>query len=367
MAKRAMLVAGARPNFPKIAPLWLAMRERPGAFEPILVHTGQHYDRQMSDVLWEDLGLPDPDYALGIGSGSHAYQTGRTMEAFEKVLQSDRPDLVVVVGDATPAMACAVTCAKEWMPVAHVEAGLRSRDRKMPEEINRIVTDTVSNLLLTTSREASANLKAEGVSDERIHFVGNVMIDSLRRLEPKADASDVLTRHGLEPKGYALVTIHRASNTDDDAVLVGLLTALDAVQKQVPVVFPVHPRTAKAVERIGRLPKLDGMTNLTRIEPTGYIDFLALQKNARLVLTDSGGIQEETTVFGVPCLTMRKNTERPETVEIGTNRLVGVDPDAIVKAVEDALAGSVVGEIPEFWDGHAAKRCVEVFLGSGRP
>lgn len=362
-----MLVAGARPNFPKIAPLWLAMRERPGAFEPILVHTGQHYDRQMSDVLWEDLGLPDPDYALGIGSGSHAYQTGRTMEAFEKVLQSDRPDLVVVVGDATPAMACAVTCAKEWMPVAHVEAGLRSRDRKMPEEINRIVTDTVSNLLLTTSREASANLKAEGVSDERIHFVGNVMIDSLRRLEPKADASDVLTRHGLEPKGYALVTIHRASNTDDDAVLVGLLTALDAVQKQVPVVFPVHPRTAKAVERIGRLPKLDGMTNLTRIEPTGYIDFLALQKNARLVLTDSGGIQEETTVFGVPCLTMRKNTERPETVEIGTNRLVGVDPDAIVKAVEDALAGSVVGEIPEFWDGHAAKRCVEVFLGSGRP
>ena len=361
MARRVYLVAGARPNFPKVAPLWLEMSRRPDAFEPLLVHTGQHYDRKMSDIFWEQLELPPPHRALGVGSGSQAEQTARTMVAFEKALLEDKPDLVVVVGDVTPTMACSVDCAKLVIPVAHVKAGLRSCDRRMPEEINRLLTDVVCDLLLTTSRQAGDNLRAEGIPEERIHFVGNVMIDSLRRLEPKADASDVLKRHGLETKGYALVTIHRASNTDDDDVLRGLLEALGRIQKQIPIVFPIHPRTVNAVARIGRSDALSRMVNLKQIGPAGYVDFLCLQKNARLVLTDSGGVQEETTVFGTPCLTMRENTERPETVEVGTNRLVGLDPDAIVMGVEEVLEGAVTGSVPELWDGRAAGRCVDVF------
>jgi len=364
---KLILVVAARPNFMKIAPIQAELAKSPDAFQPVLVHTGQHYDARMSDVFFQDLGIPEPAYHLGVGSGTHAEQTGRTMMAFEPVLASEAPDLVVVVGDVTATVACAVDAAKMGIPVAHVEAGLRSRDRKMPEEINRVLTDAISDLLLTPSADANQNLKQEGVAEARIRLVGNVMIDSLRRLEDRADASPVLESLGVAPGAYALMTLHRPSNVDNRTILEGILSALHPIQRRVPVVFPAHPRTRKMIDQFGMGDRVTEMTGLKLTDPVGYLDFLKLQKHAALVLTDSGGVQEETTALGVPCLTLRENTERPVTVTVGTNTLVGMNPDRIVAEAQAVLDGRYkAGHIPDLWDGRTAKRIVAAFRAFGR-
>ncbi len=345
----------------KVAPILSQMKDLPDIFCPVLVHTGQHYDVQMSDVFFQELGLPEPDHHLGVGSGSHAQQTARVLMAFEEVLSKEEPQVVVVVGDVNPTVACAMDASKANIPVAHVEAGLRSRDRRMPEEINRIVTDAISDFLFTPSADADGNLRGEGVSQNRIFRVGNVMIDSLRKMEPAADRSDVLERLGAREKEYALLTLHRPSNVDDREVLAGILDALDAIQREIQVIFTVHPRTRARLEAFELQSRVVAMGGLTMTEPVSYLDSLKLQKEARLVLTDSGGLQEETTAFGVPCLTLRENTERPVTISEGTNTLVGVAPEAIVGAARAVLEGSVSkGRIPELWDGHTAERIVDV-------
>ena len=358
---KIIIVVSARPNFMKAAPILRHLKTMPEVFQPLLVHTGQHYDIQMSDVFFQELGLPQPDFHLGVGSGSHAEQTAGVMVPFEKVLLQEKPDLVMVIGDVTATVSCSLDAAKLLIPVAHVEAGLRSGDRRMPEEINRLVTDRLSSIFLTPSADGDANLLREGVAPEQIFCVGNIMIDSLRHLEPVADQSDVLKRLGVAEKGYGLLTMHRVSNVEYKEVLVGILGAIDRVQKELPIVWPLHPRTRGRIEEFGLEGLVDGMKNLTVTEPVGYFDSLKLQKSARLVLTDSGGIQEETTVFGVPCLTMRENTERPVTIEVGTNTLVGVDPQTIVETVEQVLGGTYKqGQIPKLWDGHTAERIGDV-------
>jgi UDP-N-acetylglucosamine 2-epimerase (non-hydrolysing) len=315
----------------------------------------------MSDVFFQELGLPEPDHHLGVGSGTQAEQTAGVMVAFEQILLKERPDLVVVVGDVTPTVACSLDAAKLCVPVAHVEAGLRSGDRRMPEEINRIVTDALSTFFFTPSPDGDANLLREGVALERIFCVGNVMIDSLRRLEPLADRSDVLERLGLEENGYAFMTMHRPSNVDDRSVLKGILGALEEIQKELAVVLPLHPRTGGRIAEFGLEGMVNRMENLKMTEPVGYLDSLKLQKAARLVLTDSGGIQEETTVLGAPCLTLRENTERPVTVEVGTNTLVGMDPVAILETARQVLDGKYKqGRIPDLWDGRTSDRIVSV-------
>jgi UDP-N-acetylglucosamine 2-epimerase (non-hydrolysing) len=379
---RLLLVAGARPNFMKIAPLLREFRARPARFDARLVHTGQHYDELMSDVFFDELQIPKPDIHLGAGSGSHAVQTARIMEAFEKVLDAERPDWVVVVGDVNSTLACSVVAAKMAPPVrvAHVEAGLRSRDRAMPEEVNRIVTDALSDLLFTTSPDADRNLLAEGVPRRRIHRVGNVMIDTLRRFAGRAATSDVLRRLGLQPP-YALLTLHRPSNVDDAGALRGIFAALRRIGRELPILFPVHPRTAQRMREFGLMEGAGGDA-IRVVDPLGYIDFLHLQSRAALVLTDSGGIQEETSILGVPCLTLRENTERPVTLSRGTNRLVGSDTATIVRAALRILADAArrggraraarKPAIP-LWDGRAAARIVRVFaamprgVGSHRP
>jgi UDP-N-acetylglucosamine 2-epimerase (non-hydrolysing) len=352
-----LLVAGARPNFMKVAPVWRAL-DAAGAFRLVLVHTGQHYDDNMSKIFFEDLKLPRPDAHLGVGSGSHADQTARVMLAFEPALMDAGPELVVVVGDVNSTMACAIVAVKLGVPVAHVEAGLRSFDRTMPEEINRMVTDILADLLFITSPEAHDNLVREGVDPARIHFTGNVMIDSLRFYMPAAEKSPVLETLGLEKKRYGLVTLHRPSNVDDTAVLVPLMRALEEIGKDCPLVFPVHPRTRAALERVGNGVQGAG---IRLIDPIGYLDFIKLMKYSLLVLTDSGGIQEETTALGIPCLTVRENTERPITVTVGTNRLVGTQPERIVDEARDALRHGVAGaKVPDRWDGRAAERIAQV-------
>jgi len=361
---RLLLVGGARPNFMKIAPLLRALRARPARFIPRLVHTGQHYDAAMSDVFFTEFGLPEPDLHLGAGSATHAVQTARIMESFEKVLLAEPPDWVIVVGDVNSTVACSLVASKMSppVPVAHVEAGLRSRDRAMPEEINRIITDSLSDLLFTTSADADRNLRAEGIDRRRIHRVGNLMIDTLRRHLRSADGAAVMREHGIV-RPYALLTLHRPSNVDDPDVLRRIFVALEEVGKDLPIIFPVHPRTLSALGRFG----LGGGNDrngsaVRRIQPLGYLDFLHLQKRAALVLTDSGGIQEETSILGVPCLTLRDNTERPVTITHGTNRLVGTDPHRIVAAARQALRrpGRRKRTIP-LWDGRAAGRIVQVF------
>lgn len=355
------LVTGTRPNFMKIAPILRALSKNPGGFSPFLVHTDQHYDRQMSEVFFRDLGLPDPDRRLGVGSGSQAVQTAKIMTAFDEVLLEKPADLVLVVGDVTSTLACALCAAKRNIPVAHVEAGLRSRDRTMPEEINRIVTDVVTDLFFTTSAEADANLMAEGFPQDRIYRVGNVMIDSLFHALKDADLRPILSTLGVQPQGYALVTIHRASNTDHPETLRDILSALGEIQRRIPLVFPIHPRTRKALETFGLRGQTDAMSGLTLTDPVGYFDSIKLQKEARLVITDSAGLQEETTALGIPCLTVRENTERPETVSVGTSTLVGTRPDAIVREAMRVLDGTYKqGRIPDLWDGHAAERIVDV-------
>lgn len=360
MSKRILNVVGARPNFMKMAPLMWAYREYPEEFAPVLVHTGQHYDANMSDAFFQQLGLPEPNVYLGIGSGSHGEQTGRMLIELEKVMQRDRPDVVVVVGDVNSTLAAALAAAKLCIPVAHVEAGLRSFDPTMPEEINRKLTDAISNYLFITSEDARENLLREGVAAERIHFVGNVMIDTLLRMKDMARQSDVRRRLGLDGD-YGLVTLHRPSNVDEQATLAGILRALRVIQEELPLVFAVHPRTRTRMEQFGFWQQVTAWPNLKLTEPLPYLDSLCLMQQARLVLTDSGGVQEETTALGVPCLTLRKNTERPVTVTEGTNTLVGTDPDRILQTAREAIRGQGKrGRMPKFWDGQAARRIVEV-------
>ena len=355
-----VLVAGARPNFMKVAPVWRALAATK-KFRLVLVHTGQHYDDNMSKVFFDDLRLPKPDAYLGVGSASHAEQTARIMLAFEPVLLDADADLVVVVGDVNSTMACTLVAVKRDVPVAHVEAGLRSFDRTMPEETNRRVTDILSDLLFIHSPEARDNLIREGVDSAKIHFAGNVMIDSLHYYAADAEKSNVLKTLGLEGTRFGLVTLHRPSNVDDPAVLASLMGALAEVGKDCPLVFPVHPRTRAVIERMGI--EADGR-HVRLIEPAGYLDFMKLMRYSSVVLTDSGGIQEETTALGIPCLTIRNNTERPVTVEVGTNRLVGTRPERIVSEARDALQrGAGNAKIPDHWDGQAAPRIAQVITG----
>lgn len=361
-------VVGARPNFMKVAPIVEAMRQRPAEFVPTVVHTGQHYDERMSDAFFRDLGLPAPDVHLGVGSGSHAQQTAAVMQRFEPVVLEHKPDWVLVVGDVNSTLACALVCSKLLVPVAHVEAGLRSRDRTMPEEINRLVTDQLSDLLLTPSADADRNLLAEGVPASRIRMVGNVMIDSLFRQLERARSSAIREELGVGGSDYAVVTLHRPSNVDDAPTLGGILRALEEVGARLPVIFPVHPRTRQNLAEFGLLEGLERRARVRLTEPLGYLDFLRLHSGAALVLTDSGGIQEETTALGIPCLTLRENTERPVTVEMGTNRVVGTDPARIIAEAFDALArgrDGATARVPPLWDGHAAERILDA-LGAHR-
>lgn len=359
-------VVGARPNFMKVAPIVEAMKRRAEDFEPLIVHTGQHYDAQMSDAFFRDLGLPRPDVYLGVGSGSHAAQTAAVMQSFEPVVLEHKPDWVLVVGDVNSTIACALVCAKLQIKVAHVEAGLRSRDRTMPEEINRLLTDQVADLLLTPSPDADENLKAEGIPRERIRFVGNVMIDSLLGQLKRAADSTVRERLGVAGKDYAALTLHRPSNVDDALTFRRILDALEQIGERLPVIFPVHPRTRARIHEFGFTDLVGRAGNLRLIEPLGYLDFLRLYSGARLVLTDSGGIQEETTALGIPCLTLRENTERPVTVEMGTNTIVGTSTEKITRAafkVLDTPPGKgAAPRVPPLWDGHTADRILDALL-----
>ena len=346
-------VVGARPNFMKAAPVLAALRRRPNVVQT-LVHTGQHYDRNMSDVFFEQLEIPEPDVNLEVGSGSHAQQTAEVMSRFEPVVLEKKPDLVLVYGDVNSTMATAVVCSKLLIPVGHVEAGLRSFDRTMPEEINRLITDQISDLLFTPSEDGDRHLLHEGVAAEKIHCVGNVMIDSLVKLLPMAKKCE---RNGF-PERYALVTLHRPSNVDDSEVLKRFLESLVSVSSELGVVFPVHPRTRQRIHEFG----ID-TANLHLLEPMPYVEFLALQSRATVVITDSGGIQEETTYLGVPCLTMRRNTERPITAEVGTNILVGDDTKKLRIELSNILAGKAKrGTIPLLWDGRASERIADIVL-----
>ncbi len=350
-----LCVVGARPNFMKMAPILRSLRAFP-QIRAFLVHTGQHYDEEMSRVFFDELGLPAPDRDLDVGSDTHARQTARIMMAFEALVEERAPKLVVVVGDVNSTLACSLVAAKLGVPVAHVEAGLRSRDRTMPEEINRLVTDAVSDLLFATSPDAIENLISEGIDRAKIHLVGNPMIDTLRCHLETARRRDTIARLGLSAGGYALVTLHRPSNVDDPANLRRVLAALEEIANRITVVFPVHPRTTERLRGNGIV-----ASHVRLLNPFGYLDFLALMAGAQLVLTDSGGIQEETTVLGVPCLTLRANTERPITISEGTNRLIGTDPRAIVPAMEAILAGDVPPRrSPALWDGEAGSRIASV-------
>ena len=354
---RAICVAGARPNYMKVKPVMDALAM--GGAEVLLVHTGQHYDPAMNDVFFTDLQLRPPDHLLASGSGSHAAQAGKVMTAFEPLVVELRPDVVVVFGDVNSALACALVTAKSGALLAHVEAGLRSRDWTMPEEVNRVVIDRLSDYLFAPSPDAVANLRAEGYRDDQVHLAGNVMADTLLANLDRAVGGTTLARLGLQPGQYGLVTLHRPANVDDPATLAALLSALGDVARLCPLVLPAHPRAADRL-RGGGLAE-----GVRLIPPAGYLDFVALQASARLVLTDSGGVQEESTVLGVPCLTLRANTERPITLTEGTNQLVGRDPDRIVAAARQVLASPPARRRPALWDGHAAERIAGVLLAGG--
>lgn len=357
-----LLVVGARPNFMKMAPIQRALSAA-RAYDIKLVHTGQHYDAAMNDVFFAELALPDPDVHLGVGSGSHAVQTGAVMQALEPVMDRIAPDLVVVVGDVNSTLAATLVAVKKGIPVAHVEAGLRSFDRSMPEEINRVLTDQISELLFTTEQAALGNLQREGIDADKVFFVGNVMIDSLLHALPRAVPPARLLAQPADSAfaaalkgGYAAATLHRPSNVDDPAVLRRLLTTFGAIAERLPLILPLHPRTAKMIDQHGLTSLLDRPAIRT-LPPQPYLVMIGLIKGAKVVLTDSGGIQEETTGLGIPCLTLRDNTERPITVSEGTNRIVGSDPNLILTAVDDILkSGGKRGRIPALWDGHAAER-----------
>lgn len=361
-----LCVVGARPNFMKIAPVIRAMNSASSRTISIrLLHTGQHYDQQMNSQYFESLGIPDPDINLEVGSASHAVQTAEIMRRFEPVVDRERPTAVLVVGDVNSTLACALVAAKKEIPVIHVEAGLRSFDRKMPEEINRVLTDQLSDLLFTTEKSARENLLREGVADSRVHFVGNVMIDTLRySLEHAVPAALTMEKHGARvawaQSGFAVLTLHRASNVDDPVILKQLLGTIAEVSKHFPIIFPIHPRTRGRIEQSG-LKAMLASPLLAELPPLDYLEMLGLMRQARVVLTDSGGIQEETTALGVPCVTLRENTERPITVEEGTNTVVGLDHRRILGAIEDILrTGGKAGRVPDLWDGKASQRIVSV-------
>jgi UDP-N-acetylglucosamine 2-epimerase (non-hydrolysing) len=356
---KIVVICGARPNFMKIAPIMWEIRRR-GGIDSFLVHTGQHYDAKMSELFFEQLRIPRPDIDLGVGSGSHAVQTAEVMKRIEPVIIEQKPDVLLVVGDVNSTIACALAAVKLDVPVAHVEAGLRSFDRTMPEEINRILTDAISRWLFVSERSGVENLKREGIPDDRIFFVGNVMIDTLLATRELAERSKVLDEMNLAPGRFAVLTLHRPSNVDHPEVLDGILGALQGLTDSMPIVFPVHPRTRKALSSraTGTAP------NLRLVDPLGYLEFMKLVGNARVVLTDSGGIQEETTVLGVPCITLRSNTERPATVTDGTNVLVGSDPQKIAGAWREALTATRSAKVPELWDGRAAGRILDVLCGN---
>jgi len=361
-----MCIVGARPNFMKMAPILRAFTAHEPPVPALLVHTGQHYDASMSDQLFADLRLPRPDLNLEVGSGTHAVQTAEVMKRIEPAIDEHRPSCVLVVGDVNSTLACALVAVKKDVPVVHVEAGLRSGDRRMPEEINRVLTDQISDRLYTTERSALANLLREGIAEERVCFAGNVMIDSLHAARPQArSAAETLRAHGHDPAvlqgvgGYGVVTMHRPSNVDEPGTLRGLLQTLRRVAERVPLVFALHPRTRANIERFGFTGLVDD-PRMILLPPQGYLEMLGLMAGASVVLTDSGGLQEETTALGVPCLTMRENTERPITVEQGTNTMVGRDHAAILGAVDEILAGrGKRGRVPENWDGHAATRIAD--------
>ena len=393
---KLILLAGARPNFMKISPLIRSIAAhnklnelREPRITPLLVHTGQHYDYQMSQVFFQDLKLPEPDVYLGVGSGTHAEQTGKTMIELEKLLIKERPDLLIVVGDVNSTLAGALAAVKVGIPVAHVEAGLRSGDRTMPEEINRLLTDAISDYLFTPSPDADENLSREGIPAEKVFLVGNVMIDSLLHNSPLAEKSKILKRLGLPRTGYALLTLHRPGNVDDEDGLARIMSAISEISRSIPVVFPAHPRTRKKLEDFRLLPdspaiaypnelnepkELNELNKLVLIPPLGYLDFLNLEANAAFVLTDSGGIQEETTVLGVPCLTLRNSTERPITITRGTNTLVGNDPQRIIEQASRILASPrppdslnklnklSPSSSPPLWDGRTAERIVSIIV-----
>lgn len=361
---KVLNIVGARPNFMKVAPIVAEMKRRERDFLPLLIHTGQHYDAAMSDSFFADLGLPQPDVYLGIGSASHAVQTARVMIEFEPILLREKPDWVLVVGDVNSTLACALVCSKLGVPIAHVEAGLRSRDRQMPEEINRILTDQISDLLLTPSPDADENLLREGIAPERIKFVGNVMIDSLFENLKRAEESEIRSELSLENQDYAVLTLHRPSNVDERQTFEKILNALETISRKLPVIFPVHPRTRNRIAEFGFAARIEANPNLRLIEPLGYLDFLRLYGGARLVLTDSGGLQEETTALKIPCLTLRENTERPVTVTLGTNQVVGTDTKKITGAAFEILNQELTGEtkIPSLWDGKTAARICDSLL-----
>lgn len=369
MEDNILCAVGARPNFMKIASVYSALKAGPLPIETTIVHTGQHYDETMKDTFFQQLGIPEPDVDLEVGSGSHAQQTGETMLRFEPVLDEVRPTAVLVVGDVNSTIACALVAVKKGIPVVHVEAGLRSFDRSMPEEINRVLTDQVSDLLFTTEPSAKVNLLNEGIDESRIHFVGNVMIDTLKRhLGQAVPPRSTLIRHEADPdrfletqEGYGLVTLHRPHNVDDPVVLKNLMATLDEISRRIPLVFPVHPRTNEKIEA-GHF-EIPNKSTLLLTPPLPYLETLGLMSNARLVLTDSGGMQEETTALGVPCLTLRPNTERPITVQEGTNVVVGSDPERIHRGVIEILdTGGKAGRTPELWDGRAADRIKAVIV-----
>jgi len=358
---RIVLVAGARPNFIKIAPIARALGSEPRVFSTTLVHTGQHYDAGMSDVFFDELGIPRPDFNLHVGSGSHARQTAAVMTGFEDVLLKTKPDMVLVVGDVNSTVACALTAAKLQIPVAHVEAGLRSFDRSMPEEINRVLTDQISDWLFTTEPAAQANLVREGVDPARIHFVGNVMIDSLLFCREHARRLGIPATLGLTSIPYAVLTLHRPHNVDDRDTFEQIMQGIDHISHDVVIVFPMHPRTRQTLSASHAAAAMLEAGRLRLVEPQGYLEFLGLVERSEVVLTDSGGVQEETTVLGVPCLTLRPNTERPATVSEGTNKIVGTSTERIVEAWEGIKASAPpAGRRPQLWDGRAAERIVEV-------
>lgn len=357
--KRILSVVGARPNFMKVAPIHRAFQAYAGTVDHAIVHTGQHYDAAMSDSFFADLDMPQPAFFLGVGSGSHAEQTAKVMTGFEHVCHDAKPDYVIVVGDVNSTIACALTSVKLGIRTAHVEAGLRSFDRAMPEEINRLATDAICDDLFITEESGRLHLEHEGVAPERIHFVGNTMIDSLHYAIPKSERSDILQRHGLQPGSYALITLHRPSNVDDAEQLRMLLGVLAETSRHCSVVFPVHPRTRKQIAAWGLAEGLP--SNVLLIDPVGYVDFLALMKQSRFVLTDSGGIQEETTALGVPCITARTTTERPVTTELGTNILVPPVAEGIRAAINQVISGATRrGIVPPLWDGHASERIAAI-------
>jgi UDP-N-acetylglucosamine 2-epimerase (non-hydrolysing) len=357
--KKIISVVGARPNFMKIAPIHRAFQKYKKVINHLICHTGQHYDEKLSKIFFDDLELPEPDFYLGVGSGSHAEQTGTTMIEFEKVLLKENPDLIIVVGDVNSTIACSLTAVKLHIPTVHVEAGLRSFDRKMPEEINRILTDTIADYLFVTEQSGLVNLKNEGISEEKVYFVGNVMIDSLIHFLPKATTSKILDQLQIEPKNYVLATLHRPSNVDEKDNLSSLVNLLNNISLKRKVIFPIHPRTKNKLDLFGILSSLNPDVILT--DPIGYLDFIKLIKNCGLILTDSGGIQEESTYLGIQCITIRTTTERPVTVEMGTNHLAGDDYVKAEQIVIEVLNGKIKqGKIPEKWDGKTSERITEI-------